>query len=594
MFALMAIILSVLAGVYVGRVSRDAVERDIGTLHANRAQHIADAIDVCLGSNVGAMQLAAGLMAVNGPPQAGDAERRLIETIGLSVKDAAWIGVADRNGTVIAGDKGLLENSSLSNRDWFTSALQGAVTGGPETVPQLQGLAANADNDELGFLAVAAPMKDTSGDVVGVTIAYFAMERIDRVWRAADARLTYSRKADIFVYDRDGTLLTPSTAGSPTPEAGFYEGISQALAADAGTNISGSMVSGEYLFGYANVRGSPSDGLTGWKVVVREPLEFANASADNLAAIITVSCLALGITLSLAAAISTALMLGRLSKIAQSADMLRNGSVNEFSDVGGRDEVGRISRSLALLFNNWKASNLELANLNQNLEAKVAERTREVHRLSEETRNAAITRERLRLSRDLHDTLAHTMLAMLTQIRLIRKLFRMKPEMVEEELEHAEQAAQEGLARARDAVTELRYFAVRDDGLEHALRKLLARLKERVEIEVSLDVDPPTASLAGPSAETVYRVAEEALHNIEKHANARRARISVALRSTVLAGQVLQLTVEDDGKGFDPAVTKDGHFGLMGMREQADALGAKLFVVSSPQEGTRIHLDVPL
>ena len=186
------------------------------------------------------------------------------------------------------------------------------------------------------------------------------------------------------------------------------------------------------------------------------------------------------------------------------------------------------------------------------------------------------------------------MLAMLTQIRLIRKLFRMKPEMVEEELEHAEQAAQEGLARARDAVTELRYFAVRDDGLEHALRKLLARLKERVEIEVSLDVDPPTASLAGPSAETVYRVAEEALHNIEKHANARRARISVALRSTVLAGQVLQLTVEDDGKGFDPAVTKDGHFGLMGMREQADALGAKLFVVSSPQEGTRIHLDVPL
>jgi signal transduction histidine kinase len=328
--------------------------------------------------------------------------------------------------------------------------------------------------------------------------------------------------------------------------------------------------------------------------VVRESLYAAYQSADRLAESIFLGGIVLGAALSLSAAILTRLALRRLTAIAQSADALRLQQVEDFAEVGGRDEVARISRSLSSLFSSLKASYRELAELNQNLEQRVTERTREVQRLSEEMRSAAITRDRLRLSRDLHDTLAHSMLAMLTQIRLIRKLFKMRPEQVEAELAHAEEAAVEGLAKAREAVTELRYFAVRDDGLEQALRRLVARLKERVEIEVSIEVDPAAASLAGPKAETVYRVAEEALHNIEKYAHSTHAAIKVKLDTLMPAHPKLCLLVEDNGDGFDPQSSKDGHFGLIGMHEQADAVGGSLLINSAPSQGTRIKFDVPL
>ena len=133
------------------------------------------------------------------------------------------------------------------------------------------------------------------------------------------------------------------------------------------------------------------------------------------------------------------------------------------------------------------------------------------------------------MSRDLHDTLAHSMLAMLTQIRLMQKLYKSIPELIKDELAHAEKAAQEGLNLARDAVTGLRYFAVRDDGLEQALRKLIRHLKERVEIEVTLEIENAASALAGPKVETVYRIAEEALHSIEKQADANQVNIRVKL-----------------------------------------------------------------
>ena len=198
------------------------------------------------------------------------------------------------------------------------------------------------------------------------------------------------------------------------------------------------------------------------------------------------------------------------------------------------------------------------------------------------------------MSRDLHDTLAHSMLAMLTQIRLMQKLQKSKPELIKEELGHAEEAAQEGLNLARHAVTELRYFAVRDDGLEQALRKLIKGLKERLEIEVTLEIDNAAAALAGPKLETVYRIAEEALHNIEKHADANHVGVRVNLNQVDPANHILTLAIEDDGKGFDSAAKMPGHFGLLGMQEQADILGGKFDVRSFVNKGTCVQLEVSI
>ncbi len=226
------------------------------------------------------------------------------------------------------------------------------------------------------------------------------------------------------------------------------------------------------------------------------------------------------------------------------------------------------------------------------LEQRVAERTKEVQRLSDETHSAAMTRERLQMSRNLHDTLAHSMLAMLMQVKLMRKLYKSKPDLIGEELERAERAAQEGLDVAREAIVELRYFAVRDDGLESALEKLVKRLNDRVDISISLEVDAAASTLAGPKAETLYRVAEEALRNIEKHAEAKNAAVRVTLDQANRANHILKLAIEDDGKGFAPDSSASGGYGITGMREQANILGANLVIQSTPGKGTEIQLDI--
>jgi signal transduction histidine kinase len=302
-----------------------------------------------------------------------------------------------------------------------------------------------------------------------------------------------------------------------------------------------------------------------------------------------------GLLTALIATALTSFLMRRLGRIARNADALRLGNATAFSPPPGRDEIARIGKSLAALFNGLQTSNAELSALNRELDQRVEERTREVQRLFEETKNAAVTRERLRMSRDLHDTLAHSMLAVLSQIRMVRKVEKAKPELLTDELAEAERVAQEGLDIARSAVGQLRYVAVRDDGLGPALERLLKRLQERAVIEINLDIDPNLSGMSNQTAETLHRIAEEALHNIEKHAKAEHASIEVKLIPGANGMKdSIHLTIVDDGVGFDPSVKKPGHFGLVGLREQAQLIGGTIEIASKPGGGTRLNLDVPV
>ena len=302
----------------------------------------------------------------------------------------------------------------------------------------------------------------------------------------------------------------------------------------------------------------------------------------------------MGLGLTFMAAFGTSYILRGLANVAKSAEDLMVEATNQFLPAVGRDEVGLISRSLVALYNDQRRMNGELVELNQSLDQTVADRTQEVQRLSNETKIAAITRERLRMSRDLHDTLAHSMLAVLTQIKLIRKLQRLRPDSVAEELGFAEKAAEEGLALARQAVGDLRYYAVRDDGLGQAVEKSIKRLKERMEINVLLSVDKIASTLASPPAETTYRVVEEALHNVERHSDATKVRVDIVLDSSDIDNKTLRATVSDDGRGFDSTATNEGHFGIIGMQEQAEIQGGRINIESSKNDGTKVIFEVKL
>jgi signal transduction histidine kinase len=216
----------------------------------------------------------------------------------------------------------------------------------------------------------------------------------------------------------------------------------------------------------------------------------------------------------------------------------------------------------------------------------VQARTREVERLAADSRYAAVVRERLRFARDLHDTLAHSMMEMLVEVRTLRMLHAHDPQRLAAELERAEEVAREGLKEARDAVGQMRLNAVRDLGLGAALSGATSRFAERTGLDVRYRADPQAASFADERAETVFRIAEEALRNIDRHAHA--AHVDVALLD---AGEgEIELSIGDDGVGFDPESAYPGHFGLTGIREQAQLIGAELELDSRPGTGVRLRL----
>lgn len=590
-FGVLSIILSLLAGLYFGNLSQAAIEQQIGELYENRAAHIADAIDLKIQSSTSAMQAAVELLGAFSKNDSAEAQKRLLSTLRKNVSGAVWIGIVDLSGRVVAGDSQRLVDARIAGESWFKALVLGRKVAGPEQFPELERLLAPlAGIKDREFLFISEPMTDVVGSITGYSVACFDMSWIGEAQRLSGESLTGARPVDIFLLNGDGKILYQMLEGDKPPEIDNSDLINTTLKSIPAQAAIGTITTDNYLVGFARSRGYAGFEGTNWMVVVREAKQSAYLPAYRTGVALALACLVLGLGLSITGAFGTKLILGGLTKIAASADALSADVASEFLAIEGGDEVARISQSLAALFNKQKLANEQLAELNRDLDKKVIERTREVQRLSEETKNAAITRERLRMSRDLHDTLAHSMLAMLTQIRLMQKLQKIKPTLITEELGHAERAAQEGLNLARDAVTELRYFAVRDDGLEQAFRKLVKRLKERIEIEVALEIDEAASVLAGPNVETVYRIAEEALHNVEKHAHANRVNVSVNLNKTNPANHVLTLTIEDDGKGFDLAAKNPGHFGLLGMQEQADLLGAKLEVQSHSNRGTRVQL----
>jgi len=145
----------------------------------------------------------------------------------------------------------------------------------------------------------------------------------------------------------------------------------------------------------------------------------------------------------------------------------------------------------------------------------------------------------------------------------------------------------EALAEMRALIFELRPGNLEQDGLTRALRTHTAALQGRIGLPVVVE---STLEERLPLAieEVLYRIAQEALHNVVKHAGARQVRVELG---RITSG--VRLRISDDGKGFDPARVPDGHLGLAGMRARADKIDARFSVKSVPGEGTTIEVVVP-
>jgi signal transduction histidine kinase len=321
----------------------------------------------------------------------------------------------------------------------------------------------------------------------------------------------------------------------------------------------------------------------GWQVQLSESNERVYQRANALTLRILWVSLCLGAVTAVLGILGARELTARLTRLSLSVAAVGRDEAAQIEIPQGVDEVAQLGRAFARILGDLQRERSEL-------ERRVAVRTREVERLAEESRFAAIVRERLKIARDLHDTLAHSMMAMLSEIRLLRRLQTHDPAAVADELARAEKVAHEGLQEARTAITQMRVNAVRETGLGPALAGEFERFINRTGLAGQFDADEAAARFGDERAETIVRMAQEALRNVERHAQA--TRVTVRLRST--ADSLLELIIEDDGIGFDPDAIRSGHYGIVGLREQAELIGAELHIDSRLNVGTTLRLSLRL
>ena len=200
----------------------------------------------------------------------------------------------------------------------------------------------------------------------------------------------------------------------------------------------------------------------------------------------------------------------------------------------------------------------------------------------------AASEERAHLARELHDSVTQALFSMTLQSRSLELLMARDPSQVPGKLAELRELQKDALAEMRALIFELRPGNLGEQGLVQALRTHAAGLSGRIGLPVVVDADLGDRRPSLDVEEALYRIAQEALHNIVKHAGARQARVEIAR----LADGV-RVRVEDDGHGFDPGAVPDGHLGLAGMRTRATQLGGRFRVDSQFGRGTVVEAVIP-
>lgn len=200
----------------------------------------------------------------------------------------------------------------------------------------------------------------------------------------------------------------------------------------------------------------------------------------------------------------------------------------------------------------------------------------------------AVAEERNRLARELHDSVAQTLYGIMLESEAARrKLEAGLVDEVDRYLLGIRETTQHTLQETRMLIFDLRPSTVEAEGLAAALRARLAAVEARSGLDVHFEFEE-IGRLAPDIEVGLYRIGQEALNNMVRHAQATSVRVAIGRTD----GHV-RLVIADDGVGFDPAATDQGGLGLRGMQERAAGIGATLSVQSHPGSGTRISVEVP-
>ena len=200
--------------------------------------------------------------------------------------------------------------------------------------------------------------------------------------------------------------------------------------------------------------------------------------------------------------------------------------------------------------------------------------------------NQATLQERSRIAREIHDSVGHYLTAQSIQLENTELFISQDTDKATYHLQKARQLGKEALQNVRNAVATLRNNPLKTRSLFCSLKQLAAEFKRNTNIEIEADI--MAISLSAETSLVLYRIIQEALTNISKHSQASLVRLK--LEETE---EIIRLTIDDNGRGFEPTANITG-FGLQNMRERTEALNGNFRLISKPQQGCHIRVEIPL
>jgi ligand-binding sensor domain-containing protein/signal transduction histidine kinase len=209
-----------------------------------------------------------------------------------------------------------------------------------------------------------------------------------------------------------------------------------------------------------------------------------------------------------------------------------------------------------------------------------------------ETQFAAVLAERNRIAREIHDNLAQEMLGISVQLEVVARTMPASAEVAKTHLDRVRLLVRHGIAEARRYVWDLRSQALDQHDLPAALSATARRLTAETTVQAKVEVTGTFRPLGDLIEGNLLRIGQEAINNAVRHARARNLLINLKFDA-----RRVQLSVRDDGRGFDYQVSPNGeakHFGLIGMRERAEQIGGTLIINSRANEGTEVLVNAPI
>lgn len=425
-------------------------------------------------------------------------------------------------------------------------------------------------SDNVDFLG---PFRNPETDEELMLVAAHGLDGLTAVGAFRPATLARQALADVFgttdqtsafVVSQDGSLLYQV---GQLPQAGDqlaqHPGVAKALQGNSGTTYL-ETEEGEHVIAFSHI---PS---IGWALVLEEPWRIAAdplLHATELAPLVLVPVVVIALV---GLWLGVRQIVQPLQSLAQKATELAWGDFRAIEEpVGGIKEIQRLQSELI-----YMAQKVQLAQAS--LRGYLGAMT------------AGQEEERRRLARDLHDDTIQSLIALNQRIQLAQLSASDKSTLTQ--LDETQQLAEQIIADLRRLTRDLRPIYLEDLGLVPALDMLARDTSKMLGIPVTFQVSGEERRLRPEIELALYRTAQEALSNVARHAQATCAMVTMSF-----AGDTITLSVKDNGCGFvapeSPAeMASTGHFGLLGIQERAELIGARMNVLSASDEGTELSI----